>query len=76
MLHGLEATDHRFDARAHLVVALRECRALRGQRFLALPQCAVLFLESLDGQEKFFDAALEADEFRIEADLTEDRLES
>ena len=67
MLHGLEATDHGLHARAHLVVALRERGAFGGERFLALAQRAILFLESLDGDEKFFDAAFEAREFRVEA---------
>ena len=67
MLHGLETTDHGFDARAHLVVTLRECRALRRQGLLALPQRAVLFLQSVDIDEKLFDAAFETREFRVEA---------
>ena len=67
MLHGLEAADHGLDARAHLVVALRERGAFGGERFLALAQRAVLFLESVDGDEKFFDAAFEQREFRVEA---------
>ena len=69
MLHGLEATDHGLDARAHLVVALRERGAFGRERFLALTQGAVLFLESVDGDEKFFDAAFEPREFRVEAGL-------
>ena len=67
MLHGLQAADHGLDPRAHLVVALRERRAFGGERFLALTQGAVLFLESFDGDEKFFDAAFEAREFGFEA---------
>ena len=66
MLHGLEAPDHGLDARPYLVVALRECRPLRGQRFLALPKRAVLFPESVDGHEEFFDAAFELREFGTE----------
>ncbi len=67
MLHGLEAADHGLDARAHLVIALGERGTFDRERFLALPQRAVLFLESVDGDEKFFDAAFETREFRVEA---------
>ena len=59
MLHGLQTADHGLDARAHLVVALRERGAFGGERFLALAQRTVLFLESIDGDEKFFDTAFE-----------------
>ena len=67
MLHGLEPTDHGLDARAHLVVTLGERGAFGRERFLALTQRAVLFLQSVDGDEKFFDAAFETREFRVEA---------
>ena len=66
MLHGLEAADHGFDAGAHLVVALRERGAFGGERFLALAQRAVLFPESLDSDQQFFDAAFETCELRAE----------
>ncbi len=69
MLHRFQAADHGLDARAHLVVALRERGAFGGERFLALAQRAILFLESVDGQEKFFDAAFEKRDFRGEGCL-------
>ena len=64
---GLQIGDGPFDARAHLVIALRERGTFAGERFLALAQCAILFLESIDGDEKFFDAAFEQRDFRGEA---------
>ena len=70
MLHRFQTADHGFHAGTHLIVALRERGAFGGERFLALAQGAVLFLESVDGDKKFFDAALEQRDFCGECGFT------
>ena len=48
-------------------LAVMASHARTRERFLALTQRAILFLESIDGDEEFFDAAFEQRDFRGEA---------
>src|SRR5688572_29926368 len=66
MLHGLEATDHRLHARAHLLVLLQEPGAIIGEGLMPLTQCPILLLESLDACQQLFDALFQPRELEVE----------
>ena len=66
VFHRLEATDHGFDARAYLLVAIEQRGLLRGEHLLPLAQRAIFFLELLHGGEQLVDALLEAFELEID----------
>jgi len=66
MLHRLEATDHRLDPGADLLVLLQEVGPLGDQVVLAVAQRAVLFLELLHGGDELVQSALEAAQLGID----------
>jgi hypothetical protein len=66
MFHRLQTTDHRFDTRAHLLVAVEQGSLLGRERLLPLTQRTILFLELCDRYQQFIDATLEALELQID----------
>ena len=48
MLHGFEATDHRFDAGAHLLVLLQQAGPVVRETLVTLTKRTILFLQLFD----------------------------
>ncbi len=69
MLHRLQATDHRFDARAHLLVLLQERGTLGHHRILPLAQGTVLLVQLRDRTEQLIEPTLQLLQFLLDADL-------
>src|SRR5215469_6477087 len=66
MLQGLQASDHRLHAGAHLLVLLHERGTLTGQRFMPGTQRTVLLAQLLERRQQIFQALGETSEFLVE----------
>ena len=66
MLHRLEATDHRLDPGANLLILLQQVGPLGDQVVLAVAQRAILLLELLHGGYELVQSALEAAQLGID----------
>jgi uncharacterized protein YgfB (UPF0149 family) len=67
VFHGLEPSDHRFDARAYLVVAIEQTGLFLRQKILPLSQRTILFLELVHSRNEFIDALFQPLEFQFRA---------
>jgi uncharacterized protein YgfB (UPF0149 family) len=59
VLHRLQAANHCFHPRTHLLVLLQQRGTFRHHRILSLTQCSVFFLQLRDQRDQFIQAAFE-----------------